>query len=95
MFKQVLGFILQYFKCLLLPQISSYYIEVYILMSYDFLIQNEDYDLLGNEKDEVGATARDIEANRRANNIWDNNKEEEIEEYYRCKYAEQSSAAAR
>ncbi|KAA0192293.1 hypothetical protein HAZT_HAZT006833 [Hyalella azteca] len=53
------------------------------------------YDLLGNERDEVGVTAREIEASRRASNIWDNEKEEEIEEYYRRKYAEETSAGAR
>ena len=51
--------------------------------------------LPGNERDEIGETAREIEANRRANNIWDSEKEEEIEEYYRRKYAEETSAAAR
>lgn len=53
------------------------------------------YDLLGNEKEEVGVTAREIEANRRAHSVWDNEREEEIEEYYRRKYAEESSAAMR
>lgn len=57
--------------------------------------EGDDYDLLGNEKEEVGVTAREIEANRRAHSVWDNEREEEIEEYYRRKYAEETSAAMR
>lgn len=57
--------------------------------------ENDYYDLLGNEKEEVGVTAREIEASRRQHSVWDNEREEEIEEYYRRKYAEESSAANR
>lgn len=34
-------------------------------------MQLDDYDLLANEKDEVGVTAREIEANRRAHSVWE------------------------
>lgn len=34
-------------------------------------VQGDDYDLLANEKDEVGVTAREIEANRRAHSVWE------------------------
>ncbi|KAK8402706.1 hypothetical protein O3P69_000806 [Scylla paramamosain] len=57
--------------------------------------EGDDYDLLANEKEEVGVTAREVEAHRRAHSVWDNEREEEIEEYYRRKYADETSAALR
>lgn len=53
--------------------------------------EGDDYDLLANEKEEVGVTAREVEAHRRAQSVWDNEREEEIEEYYRRKYADENS----
>uniref|UniRef100_A0A0A1WN47 Transcription elongation factor SPT5 n=1 Tax=Zeugodacus cucurbitae TaxID=28588 RepID=A0A0A1WN47_ZEUCU len=46
--------------------------------------------IVGNEIDELGPTARDIEIRRRGTNLWDTQKEDEIEEYLRKKYADES-----
>lgn len=48
--------------------------------------------IVGNEVDEIGPTAREIEGRRRGTNLWDSQKEEEIEEYLRNKYADESAA---
>lgn len=48
--------------------------------------------IVGNEVDEVGPTAREIEGRRRGTSLWDSQKEEEIEEYLRNKYADESAA---
>ncbi|CAH0748696.1 unnamed protein product [Diatraea saccharalis] len=50
--------------------------------------------IVGNEVDEIGPTAREIEdrGRRRGANLWDSQKEEEIEEYLRNKYADESAA---
>lgn len=48
--------------------------------------------IVGNEIDELGPTARDIEIRRRGTNLWDTQKEDEIEEYLRKKYADESIA---
>lgn len=44
-----------------------------------------------NEVDELGPTAREIEIRRRGN-LWDTQKEDEIEEYLRKRYADESIA---
>lgn len=49
--------------------------------------------IVGNEVDEMGPTAREIEGRRRGTNLWDSQKEDEIEEYLRKKYADESVAA--
>lgn len=49
--------------------------------------------LIANEVDEVGQTARDIENRRRGTHLWDAQKEQEIEDYLRKKYADDSAAA--
>ncbi|EDW74795.1 uncharacterized protein Dwil_GK15869 [Drosophila willistoni] len=48
--------------------------------------------IVGNEIDELGPTARDIEIRRRGTNLWDTQKEDEIEEYLRKKYADETIA---
>ncbi|XP_055858947.1 transcription elongation factor SPT5 [Episyrphus balteatus] len=48
--------------------------------------------IVGNEIDELGPTARDIEIRRRGTNLWDTQKEDELEEYLRKKYADESVA---
>lgn len=48
--------------------------------------------IVGNEVDEIGPTAREIEGRRRGTSLWDSQKEEEIEEYLRNKYADESAA---
>uniref|UniRef100_A0A1A9UYD5 Transcription elongation factor SPT5 n=1 Tax=Glossina austeni TaxID=7395 RepID=A0A1A9UYD5_GLOAU len=48
--------------------------------------------IVGNEIDELGPTARDIEIRRRGTNLWDTQREDEIEEYLRKKYADESIA---
>ncbi|KAG6441108.1 hypothetical protein O3G_MSEX001682 [Manduca sexta] len=48
--------------------------------------------IVGNEVDEIGPTAREIEGRRRGTNLWDSQKEEEIEEYLRNKYADETAA---
>ncbi|XP_011641792.1 transcription elongation factor SPT5 [Pogonomyrmex barbatus] len=53
----------------------------------------QEIGIVGNEVDEVGPTARDIEGRRRGTNLWDSQKEDEIEEYLRKKYADESLAA--
>ncbi|XP_046400146.1 transcription elongation factor SPT5 isoform X2 [Ischnura elegans] len=45
--------------------------------------------IVGNEVDEVGPTAREIEGRRRrGHGVWDSRREDEIEEYLRRKYAD-------
>lgn len=51
----------------------------------------QEMGIVGNEVDELGPTARDIEGRRRGA-LWDSQKEEEIEEYLRNKYADESAA---
>lgn len=53
----------------------------------------QEIGIVGNEVDELGPTARDIEGRRRGTNLWDSQKEHEIEEYLRKKYADESIAA--
>lgn len=53
----------------------------------------QDIGIVGNEFDELGPTAREIEGRRRGTNLWDSQKEDEIEEYLRKKYADESVAA--
>lgn len=48
--------------------------------------------IVGNEIDELGPTARDIEIRRRGTNLWDTQKEDELEEYLRKKYADETIA---
>lgn len=43
--------------------------------------------------EELGPTAREIEGRRRGTTLWDSQKEDEIEEYLRKKYADESIAA--
>lgn len=52
----------------------------------------QEMGIVGNEVDEIGPTAREIEGRRRGTNLWDSHKAEEIEEYLRNKYADQSVA---
>lgn len=52
----------------------------------------QDIGIVGNEIDELGPTAREIEIRRRGTNLWDTQKEDEIEEYLRKKYADESVA---
>ena len=40
----------------------------------------QEIGIVGNELDEHGPTARDIEGRQRRTNLWDNQKEQEIEE---------------
>ncbi|XP_001844481.2 transcription elongation factor SPT5 [Culex quinquefasciatus] len=49
----------------------------------------QDIGIVPNEVEEFGQTAREIENRRRGTNLWDN-KEDEIEEYLRKKYADES-----
>ncbi|XP_015121054.1 transcription elongation factor SPT5 [Diachasma alloeum] len=53
----------------------------------------QEIGIVGNEVDELGPTAREIEGRRRGTNLWDSQKEDEIEEYLRKKYADESVAA--
>lgn len=53
----------------------------------------QEIGIVGNEVDELGPTAREIEGRRRGTNLWDSQKEDEIEEYLRKKYADESAAA--
>ncbi|XP_025834253.1 transcription elongation factor SPT5 [Agrilus planipennis] len=53
----------------------------------------QEIGIVGNEIDEVGPTAREIEIRRRGTNLWDSQKEHEIEEYLRKKYADDGAAA--
>ncbi|XP_011871272.1 PREDICTED: transcription elongation factor SPT5-like [Vollenhovia emeryi] len=55
----------------------------------------QEIGIVGNEVDELGPTAREIEGRRRGTNLWDSHKEDEIEEYLRKKYADESIAARR
>ncbi|XP_059058114.1 transcription elongation factor SPT5 [Achroia grisella] len=52
----------------------------------------QEMGIVGNEVDEIGPTAREIEGRRRGTNLWDSQKEEEIEEYLRNKYADETAA---
>ncbi|KAF4530960.1 hypothetical protein B566_EDAN011341 [Ephemera danica] len=49
--------------------------------------------IVGNEIDELGPTAREIEGRRRGHNLWESQREDEIEEYLRKKYADESAVA--
>lgn len=51
----------------------------------------QEIGIVGNEIEEFGQTAREIE-NRRRGALWDSQKEDEIEEYLRKKYADESVA---
>lgn len=53
----------------------------------------QEIGIVGNEIDEIGPTAREIEGRRRGTNLWDSQREDEIEEYLRKKYADESVAA--
>ncbi|KAL1117370.1 hypothetical protein AAG570_004696, partial [Ranatra chinensis] len=53
----------------------------------------QEIGIVGNEMEELGPTAREIEGRRRGNVLWDSQKEDEIEEYLRKKYADESIAA--
>ena len=53
----------------------------------------QEIGIVANEVDEIGPTAREIEGRRRGTNLWDSQKEDEIEAYLRNKYAEESAAA--
>ncbi|EFA05446.1 transcription elongation factor SPT5 [Tribolium castaneum] len=53
----------------------------------------QEIGIVPNEVDEFGPTAREIEGRRRGTNLWDAQKEHEIEEYLRKKYADDSAAA--
>ncbi|KAL7306543.1 hypothetical protein TKK_0001235 [Trichogramma kaykai] len=55
----------------------------------------QEIGIVPNEIDELGPTAREIEGRRRGTNLWDSQKEDEIEEYLRNKYANESAAAHR
>ncbi|KAJ8965744.1 hypothetical protein NQ314_003922 [Rhamnusium bicolor] len=52
----------------------------------------QEIGIVPNEVDEFGPTAREIEGRRRGTNLWDAQKEHEIEEYLRKKYADDSTA---
>lgn len=52
----------------------------------------QEMGIVGNEVDEIGPTAREIEGRRRGTNLWDTQKAEKIEEYFRNKYADESVA---
>ncbi|KAK9886433.1 hypothetical protein WA026_016713 [Henosepilachna vigintioctopunctata] len=54
-----------------------------------------EFGIVPNEVDEFGPTAREIEGRRRGTNLWDVQKEHEIEEYLRKKYADDSAAVKR
>ncbi|XP_075228601.1 transcription elongation factor subunit Spt5 [Lycorma delicatula] len=53
----------------------------------------QEIGIVGTEMEELGPTAREIEGRRRANTLWDSQKEAEIEEYLRKKYADESVVA--
>ncbi|BET00579.1 Transcription elongation factor [Nesidiocoris tenuis] len=53
----------------------------------------QEIGIVGNEMEELGPTAREIEGRRRGNVLWDSQKESEIEEYLRKKYADESVGA--
>ncbi|XP_050430817.1 transcription elongation factor SPT5-like isoform X2 [Adelges cooleyi] len=52
-----------------------------------------DTSIVANEEDESGPTAREIEGHRRGNDLWDSKNEDEIEEYLRRKYSDDTSVA--
>ncbi|XP_008545708.1 transcription elongation factor SPT5 [Microplitis demolitor] len=52
----------------------------------------QEIGIVGNEVDELGPTAREIEGRRRGTNLWESQREDEIEEYLRKKYADESVA---
>ena len=54
----------------------------------------DNYDIMANEEGEVGPTAQEIEQRRRRTQMmWDTQNEDEIEEYYRRKYAEEGAGS--
>ncbi|XP_014243912.1 transcription elongation factor SPT5 isoform X2 [Cimex lectularius] len=53
----------------------------------------QEIGIVGNEMDELGPTAREIEGRRRGTTLWDSQKEDELEEYLRKKYANETIAA--
>ncbi|KAL1502723.1 hypothetical protein ABEB36_007827 [Hypothenemus hampei] len=53
----------------------------------------QEIGIVSNELDEFGPTAREIEGRRRGTSLWDAQKEHEIEEYLRKKYADDGAAA--
>ena len=55
----------------------------------------QEIGIVANEIDELGPTAREIEGRRRGTNMWDSEKEDEIEEYFRNKYAKENSTEHR
>ncbi|XP_073975889.1 transcription elongation factor subunit Spt5 [Rhodnius prolixus] len=55
----------------------------------------QEIGIVANEMEELGPTAREIEGRRRGTTLWDSQKEDEIEEYLRKKYADESAAARR
>ncbi|XP_050095989.1 transcription elongation factor SPT5 [Anopheles aquasalis] len=52
----------------------------------------QEMGIVGNEIEEVGQTAREIENRRRGTNLWDSHKEDELAEYLKRKYADGSVA---
>lgn len=52
----------------------------------------QEIGIVPNEVDEFGPTAREIEGRRRGTNLWDAQKESEIEEYLKRKYADDGAA---
>ncbi|GAB6022325.1 transcription elongation factor spt5 [Chamberlinius hualienensis] len=52
-------------------------------------------DIIDKKANIEGPTAREIEGQRRLQTFWNNQKEDEIEEYYRKKYAEEPSSEGR
>ncbi|CAG9857576.1 unnamed protein product [Phyllotreta striolata] len=55
----------------------------------------QEYGIVPNEVDEFGPTAREIEGRRRGTNLWDAQKESEIEEYLKRKYADDGAVIKR
>ncbi|XP_058789621.1 transcription elongation factor SPT5-like [Phymastichus coffea] len=53
----------------------------------------QEIGIVENEIDEIGPTAREIEGHRRVSDIWNSQKEEEIEAYLRNKYANAATAS--
>lgn len=54
----------------------------------------ENYGVVGNEVNEMGPTAREIDGSRRRQQMWDSSKEEEVEEYFRKKYADEATVTS-
>ncbi|XP_065199636.1 transcription elongation factor SPT5-like isoform X2 [Planococcus citri] len=61
--------------------------------SEDEYDDEQEIGVVANEIDEVGPTAQEIEGRRRGTTFWDSQKEDEIEEYLRRKYAGESMSA--